>query len=89
MTGEKCCGYEADGKAQTDENYGGWDCLIIPGAAKATANAAFINDSQCGQNIGLITQDGAAAGANKTVCCEYLASNLMTWPKNVLFLFFF
>ncbi len=68
--GELCCAYGTDGK-QID-NAGAYDCLMIPGARKAS-DSALKPVSQCGLKVGLVTASGTTAA---TVCC-----NTMTKPS--------
>ena len=46
---------------------GVYDCIIIPGAVKASDSAAKPS-KQCGGMKGLVT---ATNGATMTVCCKY------------------
>ena len=75
LTGLQCCAYMADGKGPTDD--WGYDCVVIPGAAKA--GGTLINDSQCGQGVGLATANNAPTMVNKTVCCKSLPFPLMPY----------
>ncbi len=63
-----CCGYGADGMGTK-----GYDCLVIPGAAKMTTPFALLPyNAFCGQG-GLITAAAAAnveATGGKTVCSK-------------------
>lgn len=59
--GSKCCGYGSKG---TDTK--GYDCLVIPGAAK-TAGALIKNNAFCGQ-FGLVTTKSGTT--RKTICSE-------------------
>ncbi len=62
-----CCGYGMLGTAMN-----GFDCLSIPGAAKATAKAKMLSfQRQCGRSAGLLTGTAGATIASKTVCSEY------------------
>ena len=60
-----CCGYGADGMKTT-----GYDCVIIPGALKGTANNMDLLASEfCGRQLAT-----AALGMAKpagTVCCKF------------------
>ena len=47
----------------------GYDCIVIPGAVKATAASAVVTATkQCGRSKGLITADGGNAA---TVCSKF------------------
>ena len=61
--GSICCGYGSKGTKTT-----GYDCVMIPGASKATANKNPAPNSICGNGKGLITTAVAAAMITKTVC---------------------
>ena len=50
----------------------GYDCLMIPGAIKNTANAYNTPESICGSGLGLLTATTAT-----TVCCESYFFNLL------------
>ena len=57
-----CCGYGTDGMKT-----GGYDCLMIPGAEKATGTP--VAPTNCGGKKGLVT---AAAGTTAaTICCKF------------------
>ena len=58
-----CCGYGSNGMKST----GVYDCIIIPGAVKASDSAAKPS-KQCGGMKGLVT---ATNGLTMTVCCKY------------------
>ena len=67
--GTKCCNYGADGnKIATTK--GGYDCVIIPGALKAT-DSALKSPKICGSMMGLISATGTIS---VTLCCK---SNFM------------
>ena len=59
-----CCGYGMNGMVNT----AGYDCIIIPGASKKT-DGANLPQSQCGQEMGLLT---ATANVGKSVCCKFV-----------------
>jgi hypothetical protein len=63
ITGSMCCGY---GTAGTGTN--GYDCLIIPGAEKPTANAELTPDMFCGRSMGLVTLTSGTPAA--TICSK-------------------
>jgi hypothetical protein len=49
----------------------GYDCVIIPGAAKMTSPFTIIgNQAFCGAG-GLATIDGSTTAGGKTICCKY------------------
>ena len=59
-----CCQYGMAGM-----NKEGFDCLIIPGAEKKTADQKFLGFTRiCGRKAGLATANGMN---NKDICCEY------------------
>ena len=60
--GSVCCGYGSDGKKTT-----GYDCIVIPGAAK-TGGALIPNNAFCG-GYGLVTAN--AGTTSKTICSEF------------------
>jgi len=47
----------------------GYDCVMIPGASKATAAKNPAPNSLCGNGAGLVTV--AAGVISKTVCSKY------------------
>ena len=57
-----CCDYGTKGTKTS-----GYDCLMIPGASKATGGAAPA--TQCGGGGGLVTATGTTL---KTVCCKFI-----------------
>ncbi len=61
ITGSMCCGYGKDGMGTN-----GYDCLIIPGAEKAS-NSEIKPDMFCGRSMGLVSNamDGKPA---VTIC---------------------
>ncbi len=63
--GSICCGYAFNRNAAT-----GFDCLMIPGASRATPNRNAAPNSICGNGKGLITTIKAIKQASKTVCCK-------------------
>ena len=65
IQGTKCCNYGADGK-KISTTKGGYDCILIPGALKAS-DSALKSPKICGSQMGLITATGTT---NATVCCE-------------------
>jgi hypothetical protein len=65
LQGSNCCGY---GSVGTDTI--GYDCVIIPGAAKETAKRNPAPNSICGNGKGLITTTKASKKASKTVCSK-------------------
>jgi hypothetical protein len=60
--GDVCCNYGTDGKKTS-----GFDCLMIPGAVKATTNSIAVAVTQCGGLGGLVTATGTAS---VTICCK-------------------
>ena len=60
-----CCNYGADGK-KIIATKGGYDCIMIPGALKAT-DSALKSPKICGSKMGLITATGTTSA---TVCCK-------------------
>ena len=62
----KCCGYTVE--------TGGYDCVQIPGARKATMMSSLVPNSRfCGRDLGLVTQTTSATTANfppGTVCSK-------------------
>ena len=58
----KCCGYGTDGM-QTS----GYDCVLIPGALKATNTAIVGTENICGRSAGLVTVNGMTS---TTVCSK-------------------
>ena len=66
-----CCGYGAAGLGTM-----GYDCLVIPGAAKVASPYTLLPyNAFCGQG-GLISAAAAAnveATGGKTICCKFLA----------------
>lgn len=58
-----CCAYGSKGVAV----HGPYDCIMIPGAEKATANVAMVNDCMAGGMKGLVT---ATDGTTKTICSK-------------------
>ena len=58
-----CCGYGADGK----KSDAGYDCLMIPGAEKATGTP--VAPTNCGGMGGLVTVNSGVASA--TICCKF------------------
>ena len=59
-----CCGYGKSGKGTM-----GYDCVIIPGAAKMTSPYTNLaNQAFCGQR--LVTANSATS--SKTICCKFL-----------------
>jgi hypothetical protein len=66
--GSKCCGYGSTGKKTS-----GYDCVIIPGAAKMTAPYTMIlgNQAFCGA-AGLLTSNSKTSKTGgKTVCSKW------------------
>ena len=67
-----CCGYGTAGVGTM-----GYDCLVIPGAAKMASPYTLLPyNAFCGQG-GLITAAAAAnveATGGKTVCCKFFNS---------------
>ena len=62
----KCCNYGGAGA-----NSLGYDCVVIPGAAKMTTPYPLIaNQAFCGGN-GLAYADASAPAGGKTVCCKF------------------
>ena len=70
----KCCGYGNTGMATAT----GYDCALIPGALKNTANSAAIPENICGRGAGLVTANGMTAA---TVCSELPTSKTNWVPK--------
>ncbi len=68
LQGYNCCGYGTKG---TKTNSGGNDCIVIPGARKATSASGVIAASQCNHGKGLGT---AKDSATKTVCCKSISN---------------
>ena len=60
-----CCNYGADGK-KIIATKGGYDCIMIPGAQKAS-DSALKSPKICGSKMGLITATGTTSA---TVCCK-------------------
>ena len=60
-----CCNYGADGK-KIIATKGGYDCIMIPGALKAS-DSALKSPKICGSKMGLITATGTTSA---TVCCK-------------------
>jgi len=60
--GTKCCGYGTDGMQTT-----GYDCVLIPGALKATNTAIVGTENICGRSAGLVTVNGMTS---TTVCSK-------------------
>jgi hypothetical protein len=71
--GSKCCGYGSNGlKTQ------GYDCVIIPGAAKVTSPFTLIgNQAFCGAAGLLYTDSVTSKTGGKTVC-----SKCFFWRKS-------
>ena len=60
-----CCAYGSDGKASKV----GYDCVVIPGASKATLPAnSPVPNAICGNGIGLVTATGTGP---KTICSKF------------------
>ena len=67
-----CCGYGADGKKE------GYDCLMIPSAAKAADDVVLTKyeGGFCG-NGGLVSSNSKASTdtpGKVTICCKYSVS---------------
>ena len=65
-----CCGYGNDGLGVS-----GFDCLILPGAAKMTNTQSRLPyDEFCGRSRGLVTSEmkttAATQAAPMTICCR-------------------
>ena len=65
---KSCCGYGTDGKKST----GGYDCLMIPGAEKATGTP--VPPTNCGGMKGLVTV--AAGMTSTTICCKFKVTKI-------------
>ncbi len=68
--GSSCCGYGTKGVATK-----GYDCVIIPGAAKVTG-ALLKNQAICGK-AGLVTMSGVLAGGGTTLCSKAIFTTLL------------
>ena len=66
VKGELCCAYDVDGLGHN--NKGPYDCLMIPGARKAS-DSALKPASICGNKAGLVSASGAIS---VTLCCKFL-----------------
>ena len=64
VKGELCCAYDVDGKGL--DNKGPYDCLMIPGARKAS-DSAVKPASICGNKAGLVSASGSTS---VTLCCK-------------------
>lgn len=73
ILGTKCCNYGADGK-KISTTKGGYDCILIPGAVKAS-DSAIKSPKICGSQMGLITATGTTS---VTVCSK-------TYPFRIIF----
>jgi hypothetical protein len=65
--GTFCCGWQADG--QNDGTKDGYDCLMIPGALKAS-DSAVKSPKVCGSQAGLVTVKSAVKAASTTLCSK-------------------
>ena len=70
--GSSCCAYGTTGKATK-----GYDCVIIPGAAKVTG-ALLKNQAICGK-AGLVTKTTVMAGGT-TICSKTIFTSLPFLP---------
>ncbi len=68
LQGSICCGYGSKGTKTT-----GYDCIMIPGASKATAMKNPAPNSICGNGKGLINTTIAAMKISTTVCSKFFA----------------
>ena len=66
-----CCGYGTDGMKTT----AGYDCIMIPGASKATGT--MVPPAQCGGFQGLVTAKASKQTSSKTVCSKYKTNHLL------------
>jgi len=66
ILGTMCCQYGTDGNKIATAGY---DCLQIPGAAKAAAPSTAVAPKLCGTKMGLVT---AAGVAQVTICSAHL-----------------
>jgi len=73
ILGTRCCNYGADGKKISDTK-GGYDCIMIPGAQKAS-DSALKPPRICGSQMGLITATGTTSA---TVCSK-------SYPFRIIF----
>ena len=51
----------------------GYDCIMIPGASKATGTNQMVPAAQCGGFQGLVTAKATSATTSKTVCSKYIS----------------
>ena len=66
-----CCGYGTDGK----KNTWGYDCLIVPGAAKQkTTGTRLQNSVFCGNNFATMSGlvNTAVGMTTNTICSKYM-----------------
>ena len=66
-----CCGYGASGK----KSVWGYDCLIVPGAAKQkTTGTRLQNSVFCGNNFATVSTklNTVVAKETNTICSKYL-----------------
>jgi len=68
VTTSLCCGYGTDGMKTT----AGYDCIMIPGASKATGTNQMVPAAQCGGFQGLVTAKATSATTSKTVCTKQM-----------------
>lgn len=73
ILGTMCCNYGEDGK-KIIATKGGYDCIMIPGALKAT-DSALVSPKICGSKMGLITATGTTSA---TVCSK-------SYPFRIIF----
>ena len=52
----------------------GYDCIMIPGASKATGTNQMVPAAQCGGFQGLVTAKATSATTSKTVCSKYISN---------------
>ena len=69
--GTKCCAYGADGLKTF-----GYDCVVIPGAAKMTTPFAMIGPAFCGAAGLLYTDSVTSKTGGKTVCSEFFKDKI-------------